>query len=316
MSAPIVDIRDPYDGLTGPERPRLLVVEDDPTSLRLIARILGETYTLIIATNGKDALRLAADAPELILLDYHLPDIDGLDVCRQLHANPLTEEIPVIYVTGDQDPHLEAEGLQAGAMDFVTKPYSAAVLRARINTHVQLKRKSDLLALLAERDGLTGVANRRVFDQQLEREWRRGLRHRTPLSVVMVDADHFKSVNDTWGHLVGDECLRGIARCAAVHLKRPADLLARYGGEEFVLLLPETDAGSARALAEMIREEIRTRFAQASAERGEGPCLTASFGCATIIPDEQASPETLLRVADRNLYLAKTGGRNRVEPAL
>ncbi|NKN32534.1 diguanylate cyclase [Marichromatium bheemlicum] len=306
----------PYAYLEGPERPHLLVVEDDPTSLRLIARILEHTYTLTIATNGEDALRLAAERPELILLDYHLPDLDGLEVCRQLQAEPDTAAIPVIYVTANQDTRLEAEALSAGAVDFVVKPYSAAVLRARINTHVLLRRKTALLMQFAERDGLTGVVNRRVFDRQLDHEWRRARRQQLPLSVVMIDADHFKSVNDTWGHLVGDECLRGIARCATMHLRRPADLLARYGGEEFALLLPETDIAGALQLAEAVRDAIQDHFARLVAERGEGPGLTVSLGCAALIPQrqEEDGPERLLRIADRQLYLAKARGRNRVEP--
>ncbi|MFE8031885.1 diguanylate cyclase [Thiohalocapsa marina] len=299
-----------------PDHPRLLLVDDDPTSLRLAASILDADYTLLVATAGRDALELAAEGPELILLDHHLPDIDGLEVCRRLKADPASAEIPVIFVTGNQDPVLEAAGLEAGAVDFVTKPYSAAVLRARVCTHVALKRKSDLLTALAQRDSLTGVANRRTFDQHLEKEWRLARRQQTPLSLVMIDADHFKAVNDTFGHPVGDQCLRGIAQCASAHLKRPADLLARYGGEEFVLLLPQTDAAGAAHLAEAIRSAIETRFARAADAHGEGPRLTASFGCATQTPSAQDTPETLLKLADRNLYQAKAGGRNRVEPAV
>ena len=297
------------------EQPCLLLVDDDPTSLRLAAGILDDDYSLVIATRGHDALDLAAQEPELILLDHHLPDIDGLEVCRRLKADPASADIPVIFVTGNQDPVLEAAGLGVGAVDFVTKPYSAAVLRARVRTHIALKRKTDLLARLAQRDGLTGVANRRAFDQQFEMEWCRARRHRTPLSLVMLDADHFKDINDTYGHQVGDECLRAIAQCTAPQLKRPGDLLARYGGEEFVLLLPQTDAEGARQLAEAIRVEVEAVFARA-AEQGVGPRLTASLGCATLIPSDQDQAESLLRVADQNLYLAKAAGRNRVEPAV
>jgi len=298
-----------------PDHPRLLVVEDDPTSLRLIASVLKNDYTLVFATTGQDALALAAEGPELILLDYHLPDIDGLRVCRRLSTDPLTAAIPVIFVTRNQDVELEVQCLDAGAMDFVTKPYSAAVVRRRVATHVALKRKTDLLVRLAQYDGLTGVANRRTFDQHLGKEWRRAQRSQTPLSLIMIDADHFKDINDTWGHQIGDQCLRDIAQCAASRLKRPADLLARYGGEEFVLLLPQTDAAGAGQLAEAIRVGVEAAFARA-AERGTGPRLTVSLGCATLIPSDQDQAETLLRVADQNLYQAKASGRNRVEPAL
>jgi diguanylate cyclase (GGDEF)-like protein len=296
------------------ELPRLLLIDDDPSSLRLAAGILGPEYTLIFATCGRDALDLMTETPELILLDYHLPDIDGLEVCRRFKADPASADIPVIFITADQDSVLEAAGLEAGAVDFVTKPYSAAVLRARVRTHILLKRKTDLLARLAHLDGLTNVANRRSFDQILEKEWRRAQRSGRPVSLVMIDADHFKDVNDAWGHQMGDECLRGIAHLAASQIRRPADLLARYGGEEFALLLPETDAHGARQLAEAIRAGIESGFAQ-PAKQGEGPPLTASLGCATLIPSPGDRPETLVQLADRNLYLAKSNGRNRVEPA-
>ena len=222
----------------------------------------------------------------------------------------------MIFVTANQDPVLEAAGLEAGAVDFVTKPYSAAVLRARVRTHIALKRKTDLLAQLAQCDGLTGVANRRSFDQHLDKEWRRAQRNQTPLSVIMIDADYFKDINDRLGHQMGDDCLRGIAQCAASQLKRPGDLLARYGGEEFVVLLPETPAEGAVQLAEAIRVAVEQDFARSAAEGGVGPHLTVSLGCATLIPSSDDTAEVLLRAADQNLYLAKGAGRNRVEPAV
>ena len=313
LDADSLDLTHPL-AVDAPDHPRLLLVDDDPVSLRLAASLLEADYTLLVTTRGRDALELAAEGPELILLDHHLPDIDGLEVCRRLKDDPVSAAIPVIFVTSNQDPVLEAAGLEAGAVDFVTKPYSAAVLRARVRTHIALKRKTDQLTQLAQRDGLTGVANRRTFDQHFEKEWRLAQRHLTPLSLVMIDADHFKAVNDSFGHQVGDQCLRGIAQCVAALLKRPADLLARYGGEEFVLLLPRTDAEGASRLAEAIRAEIETSFARTADARGEGPRLTASLGCATRTPSAYDAPETLLRLADRNLYRAKVGGRNRVEP--
>ncbi len=302
--------------LDTPDQPCLLLVDDDPTCLHLAANLLDADYNLIVATRGQDALDLVTAGPELILLDHHLPDIDGLEVCRRLKAEPASADIPVIFVTANQDPVLEAAGLEAGAVDFVTKPYSAAVLRARVRTHIALKRKSDLLAQLAQCDGLTGVANRRSFDQHLDKEWRRAQRNQTPLSLIMIDADHFKAINDRFGHQVGDDCLRGIAQWAASELKRPGDLLARYGGEEFALLLPETPAEGAQKLAEAIRVAVEKAYAHPTAMDGQGPRLTVSLGCETLIPSLQDQPEALLRAADQNLYRAKAAGRNRVEPAV
>ncbi len=313
LDADSLDFAHPV-AVDAPDHPRLLLVDDDPVSLRLAASLLDADYTLLVTISGRGALELVREGPELILLDHHLPDLEGLEVCRRLKADPASAAIPVIFVTSNQDPALEAAGLEAGAMDFVTKPYSAAVLRARVRTHIALKRQTDQLTQLAQHDSLTGVANRRTFDQHLEKEWRLAQRHQTPLSLVMIDADHFKDVNDSFGHQAGDQCLRGIARCVSAQLKRPADLLARYGGEEFVLLLPRTDAAGASWLAEAIRAEIETAFARAADAGRQVPRLTASLGCATRIPAADDSPETLLRLADRNLYRAKAGGRNRVVP--
>ena len=297
--------------------PLILVVDDDRSSLRLLAGILGEKgYEIIFGVCGADTFELVGQRPELILLDYHLPDMDGLEVCRRLKADPDTAQIPVIFLTANQDPELEAAGLQSGAVDFVTKPYSAAVLRARVNTHIALNRKTALLEALSHQDGLTRVANRRFFDATLQQEWARGQRNRAELGLVMIDIDHFKAVNDTWGHQEGDDCLRHLVGFVARHLKRPADLLARYGGEEFVLLLPETSLDGAVALAECVRGEIESGFARLADERGTGPRATASFGCASRVPSDEVAPGDLLLEADRNLYLAKAQGRNQVQPVL
>ena len=296
------------------DRPLVLVVDDDKSSLRLLAGILEERgFEVMFGTRGSDALYVAGDGPDLILLDYELPDMNGLEVCRKLKADPAVAGIPVIFITASQDPLLEAEGLEAGAVDFVTKPYSAAVLSARVNTHIQLKRKTDLLEALAQHDGLTGAANRRYFDDMLQIEWARAKRNQSSISLVMIDIDHFKEINDTYGHQEGDRCLRELAPILERHLKRAGDLAARYGGEEFVLLLPDVSAEGVSRLAELLRSEVETEFARMADERG-GPRLTASFGCATANALLCDSPEDLLRQADRNLYAAKQGGRNRVVP--
>ena len=296
--------------------PRILVVDDDPTSLHLIAEILdGKGFSVTYATNGADALELVEEQPELMLLDLHLPDMDGFEVCRRLKAQPQFAAIPVMFLTANQDPVLEAQGLEVGAVDFVTKPYSAAVLRARTNTHVALARKTQLLERMAFTDGLTGAANRRYFNAQLAAEWARALRNRADLAVVLLDIDHFKSINDTYGHDEGDRCLRELVRLVTPFLRRPADVLARFGGEEFVALLPETSLEGAIHLAEQMRAAVQHGF-DGLAAAGAGPRVTASFGCAACCPTHLDSADELIRHADQHLYAAKAGGRNRVEPVV
>lgn len=303
----------------GADRPLLLLVDDNPNSLRMAISILEPDHTFVLATCGADALACAAHNPDLILLDHMLPDIDGVEVCKRLKACPETAEIPVIFVTGVHEPELETRGLEAGAIDFVTKPYSAAVLRARVDNHIQLKQKTDLLKQAAQRDGLTGVANRRTFDEVLETEWRRARRDHAPLSLLMLDIDHFKAVNDRFGHLTGDECLRCLTRCLGGVLKRPSDLLARYGGEEFVVLLPGTDAAGAWQLAERMRVAVEqgtdTHYEGCAHAAGGLPPLTASIGCSTMIPGDGDEAADLIRRADSQLYEAKQAGRNRVQPS-
>ena len=213
--------------------PRILAVDDDPGTLHLIGTVLDrDRMECFTGATGREALELAAQAPDLILLDHHLPDLEGLEVCRLLKADPVTADIPVVMLTADHNPVLEARVLEAGAVDFITKPFAPDVLTARIGTHVSLARKTRLLERLANTDPLTGVANRRFFDHALEREWARTLRSQRPLGLIVADVDAFKAVNDTYGHQEGDACLRFLPHVLGPHLKRPFDLLARLGGEE------------------------------------------------------------------------------------
>ncbi|MDT8342526.1 MAG: response regulator, partial [Longimicrobiales bacterium] len=188
-------------------RIRVLAVDDEPATLRLIQEILGQAGCDVLSgTTGQEALELALRAPDLILLDHHLPDVDGLEVCRRLQADPATSEIPVIFLTADHNPALEAHCLDAGARDFVTKPFADSVLLARLQTHLALSARTRTLERMAHTDDLTGLANRRYFENVLDREWSRTRRSEKPLSLLLVDLDHFKDVNDTYGHQEGDRC--------------------------------------------------------------------------------------------------------------
>ncbi|MEQ9330146.1 PleD family two-component system response regulator [Thalassobaculum sp.] len=292
--------------------PKILIVDDDPANIDLLAAILEEDGEILFATSGNAALAMAeSERPDIVLLDVVMPDLDGYEVCRRLKDNPATAQIPVVFITAlDQETDEEA-GLAAGAVDYVAKPISAPITRARVRTHMELKRHRDHLAELAYLDGLTGVANRRRFDEYAELEWRRARRHGRPVSVLMVDVDQFKHFNDHYGHQAGDACLQKVAAVLGGLVNRPADLLARYGGEEFVCVLPETPAEGARVLAERMRAAVEG-LGIAHDGAGAAGCVTISIGVATAVVDASSTLEDTLARADAQLYRAKSAGRNRV----
>jgi diguanylate cyclase (GGDEF)-like protein len=238
--------------------------------------------------------------------------MDGLEVCRRFKANPQLEQIPIIFLTARTSREDEIDGLQAGGIDYITKPINPAVLKARIRNHLELKQNRDQLVRLARTDGLTGLHNRRTFDDMLRREWRRLARTGEPLSVIMIDVDHFKLYNDTYGHGGGDTCLQRIARAAEGVLQRPADVIARYGGEEFIALLPETRLDGALAVAEAIRLAVASLEIPHSSSK-TATYVTLSLGAACTIPHADKDPSTILELADQQLYAAKAEGRNRAK---
>ena len=290
----------------------VLVVDDAPSNLVILTESLRSEFDVRIATSGAEALRLVEEAPpDLILLDILMPDMDGYEVCRRLKANPATSNIPIIFLTAKGDVADETLGLSIGAVDYIIKPVSIPIVLARVRTHVELKRRGDLLETLSMRDGLTGIANRRRFDDCLGRAWRQSLRGATPLSLIMADIDHFKAYNDTYGHLAGDECLRAVATSLASALKRPGDLAARYGGEEFAMVMEETSLGGATHLAETMREAV-AGLGMEHRDSSVAAIVTITLGVASAVPRPGLGPDALLRLADYKLYEAKLAGRNRV----
>jgi diguanylate cyclase (GGDEF)-like protein len=299
------------DASNFPGRARLLVVDDQPINIRAIHQLFSGDHDVFMATSGEEALAFCrATPPDLVLLDVVMKGLDGLETCRRLKADPDTATIPVIFVTALDDPSEEAACWDAGGVDFITKPVNPRTVRNRVRAHLTLKHQSDLLRRMAWMDGLTGVANRRQFDDRMTREWRRCLRMGVPLSVATIDIDHFKVYNDTYGHLVGDDCLRRVAAAIEANLLRPGDLVARIGGEEFTCVLPDLDATGARKVGERLEGAVRAlQIAHAGSPLG---VISASVGIATTIPDSASAAEALLERADRGLYRAKDAGRARV----
>jgi diguanylate cyclase (GGDEF)-like protein len=299
----------------GDAKPLILIVDDTPANIQVLADALCGEYRVKVANNGPTALEIASrdGGPDLVLLDVMMPDMDGYEVIRRLKANDDTRNVPVIFITAKSDPGDETQGFDLGAVDYIVKPFHMPVVRARVRTHVDLKRKSDLLESLARLDGLTRVPNHRSFQETLQHEWLRGRRHQWPLALIMADVDCFKQYNDNYGHAAGDECLRRIAAALTAGTRRPADFLARYGGEEFVAVLPHTELEGAWATAERMRKAVEDA-AIPHAYSTAGPVITVSLGVASEIPRDDRPPAAMVEAADRALYRAKREGRNRVAP--
>ncbi len=294
-------------------RSKILIVDDVPQHIKILGEALRQEHDILAATSGTHALELVKEQhPDLILLDVLMPDCNGFEVLRLLKEDPISRDIPVIFITSLDADEDETRGFELGAMDYIVKPFRMAVVKARVRTQLRLRHQTELLKQLANLDGLTGLPNRRFFDERYELEWRRGLRSNSPLAVIMADVDHFKAYNDTYGHLEGDNCLRLVAKNLGHDtLLRAADLLARYGGEEFVALLPLTDTSGAQQVAEQMRANIARLHLRHESSKVASH-VTISLGVASVIPSAALPPEKLIELADRAMYQAKQNGRNRV----
>jgi two-component system, cell cycle response regulator len=284
---------------------KVLVVDDEEIICTLFAAMLGHygRYHVVTTTDGRQVMDILRREPfDVMLLDMSMPAISGLDVLRQV--TQAFEELPVIIVTGHGSIEIAVESMQAGAADFVTKPVPAAVLHLRIQKALEHARTRRL----ASTDGLTEVYNHRTFQERLSQEIARADRYRRPLSVLMIDVDHFKVYNDTHGHPQGDIVLQDLARLLR-EMSRTSDTVARYGGEEFAIILPETDSLGAQKIGQRLREQVEG-YPFPGKGLMPGGTLTISIGVATHAP--AGSKDALLQAADTALYTAKREGRNRV----
>lgn len=289
---------------------KVLIVDDERLNITVLAALMGDEYDIVVAKNGAQALKRARaeQPPDLILLDVIMPDIDGYEVCRQLKADEVTRHIPVIFITVKSTVEEETRGLETGAVDYITKPFSPAIVKARVANHLELKRQRDMLQHLNLTDPLTEIANRRYFDDYLSHELQRSQTEHTPLSLVMLDIDSFKDYNDLYGHNTGDKCLKQVAATLAEHTRGTVHLIARFGGEEFALILPGVNAEQAMAIAEQHREQI---FNLAIPHQGSTTSgrISMSLGVAECRSDDDC--EKLIERADKALYQAKHSGKNR-----
>jgi len=289
----------------------LLIVDDDRSSLMVLSHILQTEYAVRVASNGESAIRIAAKySPDLILLDIIMPDMDGYQVFTALQKMDNTEHIPVIFITGLNNKDEEKKALQLGAVDYIHKPFDDMIVKLRIRHQIRIINQLRIIENLSMIDQLTGIPNRRNFDNRLHVEWGRSVRDNNPLSILLIDVDHFKNYNDTYGHQQGDQALCLVAQVLIQTLKRVTDFAARWGGEEFVALLPNTDSCGGSLVGEHIRKNIEA--AEILCDNGQFTKLTVSIGVNVHTPTLSCSLDTFISRADKALYNAKNTGRNRV----
>ena len=312
--------------------PVVLIADDDSVSSYMLAQVLHQYgYQTLVVGDGQAALSACQkELPDIILMDAVMPVLDGFNCCRTLHAMYGSDCPPTLMNTGLNDTESVEKAYKVGAVDYVTKPFHWAVLRGRmrqtIKAHIahqklkqslqkerllrqELKLANQQLHRLATKDGLTGITNRRIFDETLEVEWKRLYREQSSLGLALIDVDCFKTYNDTYGHLSGDRCLCQVADVIKGCARRPADVAARYGGEEFALILPNTELEGVIHIGKSIQTDLHKRAIPhiASVVR---PLVTVSIGVVAIVPTLSSSPQTLINWADQALYNAKKNGRD------
>jgi len=321
-------------------RTKILIVDDRPENLLVLESLLDEPdIELIKADSGNEALRKILDHEfALVLLDVQMPDMDGYEVAELLRGNKKTRHVPIIFVTAKNKEDASIfKGYDSGAVDYLFKPLEPVILKSKVGVFLELFRhKEELLAKtheldrrladleelkqlleqtneqlthLSKKDGLTGLLNRRSFDETVEREWQRGLRNKQSLALLLVDIDYFKAYNDTYGHTMGDEALKAVADTLSGSAQRYVDRVARYGGEEFVVILPDTDLYGAEVIAERICNAVYSLHIPHKGAK-ERDRLTVSVGASAIVPRSDLSILDSIELADAKLYEAKEAGRN------
>ncbi len=317
----------------------ILIVDDRPENLLVLESILEELdLNIVKATSGNQALALMLEYDfALVLLDVQMPEMDGFETAELMRGSERTKNIPIIFVTAiNKNKKCMFKGYEIGAVDYLFKPIEPLILKSKVNVFIELHRQKEQLRKQAEVlqekvdelmrlrelnsklehlssiDVLTGISNRRSFEEKIKAEWKRAIRSKTMISLIMIDIDHFKEFNDYYGHQAGDRCLEKVAKAIVSSTQRPADLVARYGGEEFVVVLPESDRDGAVFVAERIRSQVES-LAIRHEHSSVSPYVTVSLGTATLFPQSQNSVEELIYRADRALFQAKYLGRNNVE---
>ncbi len=290
---------------------KILVIDDSPVQAEFLSSILRPSYDLTACHTAEEGLRTAKEGGfSLILLDVVMPGMDGFTLLQELKGTELTRYIPVILLTSLSDVQYEEKGLLMGAVDYVTKPFSPVIIKARVNTHIQLYHYQMQFRKQAMIDELTGVANRRRYEEESIARWREAVRFELPFSICMFDIDKFKMYNDAFGHPAGDKVISAVARTVSSYFHRSTDLFARYGGEEFVAIFVGSEGEAAFEFLKTVRQAVEDLHLQHCAT--VSPWVTISVGGVTVIPAQGDSYKACLQQADAMLYDAKRLGRNQV----
>ena len=322
------------------ERVNILIVDDKPGNILVLEGILEALEcNIITASSGNNALGLMLEYDfALVLLDVQMPEMDGFETAMLMKGSERTKVLPIIFVTAiSKEQWCIFKGYEVGAVDYLFKPIEPIVLKSKVKVFLELheqkrllKKQAELLEIkvkelldlkqvncylenLSSQDGLTGIPNRRSFDQFIERSWKYSMREQQHLALIMVDIDCFKAFNDNYGHLKGDDCLVLVAKTLLTSIRRPIDLVARYGGEEFMAVLPDTDKDGALLVAERMRKGIE-QLAITHEYSEVAAWITISIGVAEIIPQPSDLILEFIESVDTALYQAKQAGRNRVHP--
>lgn len=290
-------------------KPLILIVEDSSVNGKLCERLLNKSgYDTAICTDGESAIEFVnTNSPDLILLDIVMPGIDGYEFCKVMKNNPKIKHTPIIFLSAMNDEQSIIKGFENGAVDYITKPFRHQELLARTKTHVELKRAKEKLLRMAITDELTGLVNRRYFMGRLLHEYERTKRYESVFTVLMIDLDYFKKINDTYGHQAGDTVLRTISDSMKLSL-RLSDIIGRIGGEEFAVILPETDINAALIIGDRLRKRIE---ALEIPHKNSKLKITISIGASSSSKDDLSIDDVLQR-SDAALYRAKDNGRNRI----
>jgi diguanylate cyclase (GGDEF)-like protein len=292
------------------EQSTILIVDDMTTNILILSDLLKDDYSIKVAKTGAKAIEIANTQDiDLILLDIEMPELNGYEVCKILKESQKTKNIPIIFVTAKNSEADEEVGLNLGAIDYITKPFSKTIVKLRIKNHIKLKEKTDLLEQLSMYDGLTNIKNRRFFDEIFEKTFNDVKREKTNLALMMIDIDYFKPYNDNYGHGKGDEALKDVAYALNKALCRPNDLVARYGGEEFVALLKNIDNAGLISVAENIIKTINDLKIEHNFSKISN-ILTISIGIAHFDALKDIPKLEILIKADETLYNVKNSGRN------
>jgi diguanylate cyclase (GGDEF)-like protein len=294
------------------KRSVILVVDDEVSNIEILSAALEDDYEICFATSAAEAYELLRTVmPDLVLLDVLMPGTDGYAVCRHIKADVLLADVPIIFTTALGDEGAEVIGLELGAIDYISKPISPAIVQARVRNHLEMKRMRDQLAELAVTDALTGLGNRRRLEASLASEFGRLVRNQADLSIIILDIDFFKKFNDRYGHAAGDRCIMQVASTLKRAVRRVADIAVRYGGEEFACILPGMDHREAMQVAHTIAERV-SGLGIPHDGSDTAPFVTVSIGVATSPCLAGLSPASWVSAADTQLYLAKKAGRNSV----